>query len=413
MESQDSSIKGQKEQLVAAGCHHVIVEHGRSAFKANVKRPGWETLLDMIRTGKVTGVMLCNLSRASRRGEDTELLRLCQDMKVSVKFLDGTPGDISDPSAKLTTGVLSVVNEVSSMYKQIAIRNGLKRSQEAGRYTIPRIPYGYRLHEGWPAPDPEQWDSARQMWELAKQYEFNVYKLSREHPELPRIGTSLYNWMRKPMLRGIVNDEPGKVQALITHEEYEKCERLLASRIRNHGRAPRRIRLFSGLITCEKCGKSMNMTTKGGRVKIRCYRLECEWCNRGLGEEKVRAQIIETLKGTVDEMVKAAQAKEIDFAYKVTAEELETQRDLDQLLMMQSRGMEGLGSTISSLRRKLLSFRPVPAADWAGWADLIRQDGFLEGMTDRELRTIISELVEEIVYVGDRIKVKITLRDSA
>ena len=124
MESQDTSIKGQKEQLVSAGCHHVIVEHGRSAFKSNVRRPGWETLLEMIRTGKVTGVMFCNLARASRRGEDTELLRLCQEMNVTVKILDGTPGDISDPAAKLTTGVLSVVNEVSSMYKRIAIRNG-------------------------------------------------------------------------------------------------------------------------------------------------------------------------------------------------------------------------------------------------------------------------------------------------
>ena len=148
MESQDSSIKGQKEQLVAAGCHHVIVEHGRSAFKTNVKRPGWETLLEMIRTGKVTGVMLCNLSRASRRGEDTELLRLCQEMEVSVKFLDGTPGDISDPSAKLTTGVLSVVNAPT----EDAVRSffGVRRGtiEAVQRLTlggiVARIPRGPR-----------------------------------------------------------------------------------------------------------------------------------------------------------------------------------------------------------------------------------------------------------------------------
>ena len=413
MVSQELSIKGQKEQLVAAGCHQVIVEHGRSAFKTSVRRPGWETLVEMIRTGKVTGVMLCNLSRASRRGEDIELLRLCQEMNVEVKFLDGTPGDISNPSARLTTGVLSVVNEVSSMYKQIAIKNGLRRSEEAGNYTKPKVPYGYTVADGWPAPHPEEFAKAREMWDLLAANEFNVYKVSRENKDLPRRANSLHSWMRRPMLRGIVNDEPGKVQALITAEEYARALQCQDNRRKFGARAPRRIRLFSNLVVCTGCNTTLNQTTKAGKVKLRCYTLDCDYYCRGLAEWKVKAQVIEALRDAVDQMEELANQRPPDRTPILSPEQEQIRKDLDQLLVMQATGVEGLGRPISNLRRRLEVAVPSPTANWTNWAHFIRQDGFLEGMTDMELRAVVTELVEEIAYIGNPDKVKITLRDPS
>ena len=43
---------------------------------------------------------------------------------------------------------------------------------------------------------------------------------------------------------------------------------------------------------------------------------------------------------------------------------------------------------------------------------LAGQPTFLEDMTSRELRAIVAEFVEEIAYVGNPMKVKITMRDA-
>ena len=70
---QDTSIEGQVADMQALGCDRVIVER-RSAYK-DLKRPGWEELLGLLRlepdgfdallVGVRCGIAICNRTNAS------------------------------------------------------------------------------------------------------------------------------------------------------------------------------------------------------------------------------------------------------------------------------------------------------------------------------------------------------------
>ena len=93
-----------------------------------------------------------------------------------------------------------------------------------------------------------------------------------------------------------------------------------------------------------------------------------------------------------------------------TAEQKQARQQLDQLLHLQGSGVEGLDTAISELRLKLRPVASPAPANWTGLAEVLRTPGVLEGMTDLELRAVILELIEEMVYVGNPSAIEIRLR---
>ena len=176
---QDISIAEQVQQLKAAGCDRVIAER-RSAHK-DASRPGWDELLALVAGGQVRRVVACSLSRLSRRGEDVPFLRMCARLRVEVQLLDGTPADTADPSGKLLTGVLSLVNEIDSDIKAINIRNGLARRKAQGHYACGRVPFGYAYDGSQVVIHPERFRDARQLWDRLAALEFNMPATIRRH----------------------------------------------------------------------------------------------------------------------------------------------------------------------------------------------------------------------------------------
>jgi len=54
-----------------------------------------------------------------------------------------------------------------------------------------------------------------------------------------------------------------------------------------------------------------------------------------------------------------------------------------------------------------------PSANWAGYRDLLSRPGVLEAMPDEELRAVVLEFVDEILYIGNPDRVEVRLRDSS
>ena len=404
---QDISIAEQVQQLKAAGCDRVIAER-RSAHK-DAARPGWDELLAVVAGGRVRRVVACSLSRLSRRGEDVPFLRMCARLRVEVQLLDGTPADTADPSGKLLTGVLSLVNEIDSDIKAINIRNGLARRKAQGHYACGRVPFGYAYDGSQVVIHPEQFRNARRLWDQLAALEFNMPATIRRHG-LQWSPRGLGRWINNPILRGVVSNEAGRVTPLISWEEWQQARRLLDSRRTTGTRAPRVLRVLSGIVRCSFCSKALHYAMAAGRPRLKCTNLHCSHYGRGLAEWKVKQQVIKELCAATAAMGDAIAADSSQPAQDVP-DQVQKRQQLAQLEALNAQGVPGLVPTIDAMRLELLAPPPVASANWAAYCELFRRPAVLGAMPDEELRAVLLELVAEVLYVGDPSRVEIRLRD--
>lgn len=402
---QDISIAEQVQQLKAAGCDRVIAER-RSAHK-DAARPGWDELLALVAGGRVRRVVACSLSRLSRRGEDVPFLRMCARLRVEVQLLDGTPADTADPSGKLLTGVLSLVNEIDSDIKAINIRNGLARRKAQGHYACGRVPFGYAYDGSQVVIHPEQFRKARQLWDQLAALEFNMPATIRRHG-LQWSPRGLGRWINNPILRGVVNNEAGRVTPLISWEEWQQARRLLDSRRTTGTRAPRVLRVFSGIVRCSFCGKALHYAMAAGRPRLKCTNLHCSHYGRGLAEWKVKQQVIEELRNAASAMAIISTA---ELQVEPSPVDQAKQQQVAQLEALAAQGVPGLGPTIEALKLELLAPAPVASANWGAYREMLARVGVIERATVEELRAVLLELVAEVLYVGDPRRVEVRLRD--
>ena len=328
---------------------------------------------------------------------------------MEVQLLDGTPAAVADPASKLLTGVLSLVNEIDSDIKARNIRNGLSRRKAQGHYACGRVPFGYAYDGSQVVPHPERFGEARQLWEHLEAAEFNMPRAIRAHG-LRWSARGLGRWINNPILRGVVSGEAGKVQALISWDEWQRARALLTSRAKVRARAPRVLRLLSGLVRCGFCNRRMHYVMTYGKPRLKCSNLLCSHYGRGLAEWKVRDQVIEALRGAADQMAAIAAAPT---PAEPSAAMTEKQQQVAQLEALRAQGVPGLEPTIEALRLELLAPPPPTSADWAGLRELLLRPGALEGATMEELRAVVHELVAELIYVGDANRIEVRLRDGA
>lgn len=403
---QDISIDAQITQLQAAGCTRVFTERA-SGYRPGVRRPAWEELQALVAAGHVAEVVAVSQSRLSRAGDDLAFLRMCHRLSVQVRFLDGTSGDMGDPAGRLMAGVLSTVNEVDSLIKSLNTRNGLQRRKAAGHYACGRVPFGYLYDGSQVVPHPQNHRKARQMWDQLEALEFNLPGTIRRH-RLNWSARGLGRWMRNPILRGVINGQAGAVAPIITADELAAALRIMDARRWGGTRAPRVIRPFSGKVRCSSCDRRLHYAMAHGRPRLKCTNLLCAWHGRGLAEWKVTQQVVDALRqhATFDKLLPTG-------APPPSPAQQQQRQQLDQLLQLQAGGVAGLAAAIDDLQAQLAA--PLPAAagpNWAGFSDIIRRPGVLEAATAEELRAVVLELVDEILYIGDPNRVEVRLRRS-
>jgi len=141
-------------------------------------------------------------------------------------------------------------------------------------------------------------------------------------------------------------------------------------------------------------------------VKCACY-------GRGISERTVKVQVISELQAAFPKMLAEAEKAKQTTDNQPTAAEIALRQKLDSLLRLQQSGVPSLEKSISATRGEIDSLAFRDTADWVKWAPLIRQKAIFEGVEDRELRTIISELVKQIFYIGNFTEVEVVMRDPS
>ena len=408
---QDQSVDAQIDALRRAGCQKILQER-RSAFKG--KRKQWEAAKDLIQSGKVSHFMVCSLSRSSRQGENKEMSRLCKSHGVEFVILDGTASDVTTPEGLLMVQIFDAVNEADSLIKGMAVKRGMNARRASGATATGKCPFGYVYDGAKPVPGPD-WQRAKDLWASLRDEEFLVVKVLRQQPDLPFSDAGLRKWIGNPLLMGRPRYADIECEPLVDSAEWHQAQEIISKRCKFGARAPRRIHLFTQSVVCGNCGKWMTTCWSGKQPKnrLKCLNTRCTYYGKGLAEWKVRDQLIKELRDAVPVMLSMVEEVTQIKSGKPTPEQLTLQSRLDSLLSLKRMGTPEMDKAISATRANLEALAVRQGPDWTGWADLIRQDAFLEGMTCGELRAVISELVEEIRYVGNSIEVEITLRNPA
>tara|TARA_A200000159_G_scaffold68719_4_gene63688 strand:+ start:3204 stop:4499 length:1296 start_codon:yes stop_codon:yes gene_type:complete len=408
---QDISIEGQRQQLLAAGCDEIVSERA-SAYKG--QRKGWTRLWALVASGKVTEVLVVDQSRLSRSGDDIEFLQACALKQVKVRALTGGEIEVESVGGFITSSVMSVMNEAYSRLNSAKVKDGLARRRAAGHYAVGYCPFGYRYHQGTVEPDPEQWDEARQRWEQLMAMEMNTNGYVRLNPGVSVSSSGLKNWVRNPMLRGIVPHQKNGVKPLVSPDEWEQAKRLLSRRTRRRvATGVRQTHLFSSLIACACCGRSLHRHVTGyHRVRWKCSFAPCDWYGRSIKELLVRTQAVEALRKESPRMAREARQANNAKAKQKPLVQVEAESKLAQLLALQESGVLELETSIETLRNQIAALAaPVVGPDWEGLTELIA--GGLDTASDEELRVIFLEFFERIVFEGNPKTVGFELRGAA
>ena len=406
---QDISIEGQQQQLLAAGCDEVIVERA-SAFKG--QRKGWTHLWALVASGKVSEVLVVDQSRLSRSGDDLEFLQACAMKRVVVRALTGGVIETESVGGFIQAGVMSVMNQAYSKLNSAKVKDGLARRRAAGHYAVGYCPFGYRYSDGVVEPDPEQWGPARERWERLVAMEMNLMGYCRKYGDVSRSG--LTNWIKNPMLRGIVPHQRGGVKPLISPEEWQQAQVLLKHRATTRTSSTRRQHLLSGLVVCDSCGRSLwNQRTAYGRFRLKCHYAPCQWFGRGIAVEVVRAQLIQALRDNASRLADEARLASNATGLEMTEEQSAVTAKIAQLETLQDSGVPDLGKSLEALRAELVALQmPVSGPDWSGLAELIEAPGVLDRFSDAQLRPLLLEYITKIRYVGNPREVEVVIGEG-
>ncbi len=398
---QDISIEGQVQQLEAAGCDRVIAERS-SAYRG--PRKGWNELWALVASGSVTEVVAVDQSRLSRSGDDLDFLNACSLKGVRVTALTGGTIEADSYAGFVTAGMMSVMNRAQSKLIAAKTRDGIARRRAAGYYACGKLPFGYALVDGRPAPHPQHFEEARVMWLQLVEREMNVAGWIKD-TGMPWTPRGVRKWFANPMLRGAVRGQWGSVDPVISWAEWERAQAMLRVRSVMRGAAASSIHLFTGLVKCEACGKSLHNVRDRAIPRLKCKTRHCDRYGQGLRVSVVREQVIKALARRHQQMAELAAA----LAQEETPE---MQRLMAEVATLEQLAhLPGVPALIEQQKAQLAAMREQPVGPRLELlSELFADPDTLELATDQELRSIVIEFVESLQWLGGLESLSITLR---
>lgn len=294
------SPENQQETLAAAGATRFYIDTVSGSAKGGQKRrqsQGWQDLMRDIKSGALSKLLVCDVSRIARRDSlITELVEACD--AAGIDFLAHSGGQLT---AKTASGWLSVKQQgIFAEYFARELSDKIRRGQAA---CISQGKFGFTdAHLPWHLQrDPadkhkviarvDRWDDAKAAVTGYIEGRLTMAQLCRDisskHGVLKFSGAA-HKWLKSAWLLGhYASRDTGEIlianiaPPLIDEEQH----RLLSLRMQQNRklpgtRAPHRKHALTGLCICVKCGKQMtysSRTTKGTTYKyMRCGQPGCE-----------------------------------------------------------------------------------------------------------------------------------------
>ena len=242
-----------------------------SAYQENVVRPAYEELLERLRTGEFSGVLVWKLDRLVRRVAEFERFwKVCEGSGATLASFNESI-DTGTEIGMLIVRILVAFAHMESANTSLRLRARERERAEAGRPKIAgRRPFGLTADwSGIVEPEAALIREAAQRV-LAGEREISIIRdwHARGVPtptgrEIWQLRT-LRNILISPRLRGDLEHRgavvgPGSWPAILDRETSLRLARALTRP--GGGEKTRRTSLLSGLLLCAKCGARMKVAT--------------------------------------------------------------------------------------------------------------------------------------------------------
>ena len=418
-DEQAESLSAQVSRLSEAGCSHVIQE---LVSGGKNDRPGILELIDHIKRGKVSKLLITRVDRLGRDAQFTDtLLAMCAEQKVEVKALDGGVIEAASPSGFVMSRILTTMAEHERRMLSMRIKSQFKVYRSQGRALRRRMVFGYCYNDNHGLqPHPENWDQALHVLDLLRE-KASFTKVSRTLAKEGSVWTpapsSLQYWLVNPIIRGhlphLYDRKSGKGwkaswaeilydqhEALISEADWQELKIALQKQCRRFVNndneqvigdrgAPKHG--LTGSLSCMNCGHNLRRNSSGGIAWWSCRHRSC--FNRGKVKEKI------ALQWAADEAVKAARKMaeaaaapvSINPALSLKLADLEATRALAERNPALLPAVELLEKEIASLQAK-----PASTPNVEVYLELIKEPEFFLGATPAQQRALLSGVLKTI-----------------
>lgn len=375
------SPETQRKALEKAGCVEIYEDLGVSGFKANVRRKGFEELLEAIGAGTVKMVVVNTYSRLSRNSTDSA--RLDDALQgAGATVLDLATGQELEP-AELTPELLALFARQESRLKSKRQHQVFNEFRAAGKSLSSKAPWGLRLPtrasklRGDDDPNAEERVIIRDTatYQLARELVQHYLKTGCSTADLLRWAmdhgapftarSGLNHWFTHPLVEQHIL-LPGEAQQIAAIKKrhtngWKRGQHGLPSPLR-------------GLVVCNRCGKPMASANR--RQALRCALDSCS------NNRQVRIELVKWAAGfALCKASRVASKRLLDSLERKepTAEEQALQVQIDALEAAITRAPD-----LERLQRPLIN-------------QLIKQQSLLEGRELSHWRALSNEFLRDLL----------------
>ena len=272
------SVDAQKEMLEAYcrskgwKTYEFYIDGGFTG--SNIDRPAMQRMIEEVKGGQISAVVVYKLDRLSRSQKDT--LYLIEDVfnPAGADFTSLNENlDTATPMGRAMLGIMSAFAQLERETIRERTRMGMKERVKEGLWMGGgRTPFGYDYDRtrGILVPNQEA-DTVRRIYDLylmgysaARIAEMVGLKHDKQVRDIlvrrSNIGLIQYNGV----------EYQGKHEPIIRREVFEKAMRMMQDR--SNRRLLTSDRLLSGLVYCGRCGARMRYQKWGKKgYKLSCY----------------------------------------------------------------------------------------------------------------------------------------------
>jgi site-specific DNA recombinase len=313
------SIAAQKERLTAFCTalgwkdYKFYVDEGVSAKDTN--RPQLQMLLNHIKGGSISTILVYRLDRFTRRVKDLhKMLEFLEEYKCAFKSAT-EPYDTSTAMGKLFITIVAALAEWETDNLSERVKMALEEKVSEGE-RVGNTPFGFDLSPEEKLVKNEQSKIVLEMIELLKSgYSANkiANHLNQRYDHRQWHAQGVLRVFRNPALYGATrwNDKvfENTHEGLISQEEFDQVQAMLSDRSLHRRRDVVNTYLFQGVISCPQCWRplSVNRYTRkkkdGSTYQGALYKCQACW-KEGNGMVSVgEDRILQALKLYMQDIV--------------------------------------------------------------------------------------------------------------
>lgn len=424
------SIDAQKEMLSAYCVSRQISDYefyiDGGFTGSNIDRPEMQRLIEDIKLGRISHVIVYKLDRLSRSQKDT--LYLIEDVfnPHGVSFVSLNENmDTSTPIGRAMLGIMSAFAQLERETIRERTRMGMKERVKNGYWPGGgKVPFGYDYdrEKGILVPNADA-EKVRLMYELYLRG-WSMMKIASE------VGLR-YDRLAEQIIRRKTNtgvicykgaEYKGRHEAIVSEETYNMAIEMLERRSR--GGLTSSKNLLSGLIYCGVCGAKMRYQKWGkAGYKIYCYsqdkgkphlhRSECCDNDKVWAYEVEEAVLSDLFSHGADGIDGDLKSPEEDIRDMLSKSREQAARRLKNLYRLYSQdGDDTLSEMIGEVKREISELdRKIADRDFAEKSYAEREEkrrelsGISEAweyMTYTEKQNVLRSYIEKIVITYNR-----------